>query len=71
MKNFISTFFLCLIVCGVATFFLAHLIFSNILAIIVFIAFLLAVLITAFINLETKIEELEKKIEELLNDKQD
>ncbi|KUO53561.1 MAG: hypothetical protein APF76_12190 [Desulfitibacter sp. BRH_c19] len=71
MKNFISTFFACLVVCGVAAFFFAGLIFTNIWAMIIFVAFLLAVLITAFVNQESRIEELEKKMEQLLNKKQD
>lgn len=70
MKEFISTFFVCLIVCGVATFFFAGLIINNIWGIIVMVAFLLAVLITVFISQESRIEELEKKMEKLLNDKQ-
>jgi len=38
---------------------------------IVFVAFILAMVITAFMNQESRIVELEKKIEQLLNDKQD
>ncbi|MGE4284693.1 MAG: hypothetical protein AB7G87_13445 [Clostridia bacterium] len=71
MKEFISTFFICLVVCGVATFFFAGLIFDNIWGIIIIVAFLLAVFITAFMNQDSRIEELEKKMEKLLNDKQD
>ncbi len=69
MKGFVSTFFVCLIVCGVITFFFAGLILNNIWNITIVIAFLLAVLITVFINQESRIEELEKKLEELLNNK--
>ncbi len=71
MKNFISTFFACLVVCWIATFFFVGLIANNIWAIIIIVAFLLAVLITVFMNQESRIEELEKKIEQLLNKKQD
>lgn len=71
LKEFINTFFACLVVCGVATFFFAGRILNNIWAIIIIVAFLLAVLITVFMNQESRIEELEKKIEKLLNDKQD
>lgn len=70
LKEFISTFFICLVVCGIATFF-AGLILNNIWAIIVIVAFLLAVLITAFMNQESRIEDLEKKMEKTLNNKQD
>ncbi len=71
MKNFISTFFACLVLCVVAAFFFAHLIFTNIWAIVIFVAFLLAVFITAFMNHESRIEELEKKMEQLLNKTQE
>ncbi|MBM4763843.1 hypothetical protein [Bacillus sp. B15-48] len=71
MKEFISTFFVCLVICGIATFFFAGLILSNIWYITILIAFLLAVIITVFINQESRIEELEKKVEEVLNNKQD
>jgi cell division protein FtsB len=47
------------------------LIVENIWALIIFIAFVLAVLITVFIKQESRIEELEKKMEELLSNKQD
>ncbi len=69
MKEFISTFFICLVICGVATFFFAGLILNNIWAIVIIVAFLLAVLITAFMNQESRIEELEKKMENSLNNK--
>lgn len=71
MKDFISTFFACLVVCVVAAFLFAGFFVTNIWAMIIFVAFLLAVLITIFMNQETRIEELEKKMEKLLNKKQD
>ena len=71
MKGFISTFFICLVVCWVATIFFVGLIINNLWSIIFTVAFLLALLITAFMDHETRIEELEKKMEKLLNDKQD
>ncbi|SDL05626.1 hypothetical protein [Natronincola ferrireducens] len=70
MKGFISTFFACIVICLIATFFFASFL-DNIWAIIVFIAFLLAVLITVFLNQESRIEELEKKMEKLLNNELD
>ncbi len=71
MKEFISTFFICLVVCWIATFFFAAFILNNIWAIIVVVAFLLAVLITVFMNQVSRIDELEKKMEKLLNNNQD
>ncbi len=71
LKEFISTFILCLIVCWVATFFFVGLIINNIWAIVIIVAFLLAVLITAFMNQQSRIEELERKMEKSLNNKQD
>jgi len=67
LKNFISTFF----ACGVAIFIFANIIFTNIWAMVVFGAFILAVVITVFINQESRIEELEKKMKQLLHKKQD
>ncbi|MDD3706216.1 MAG: hypothetical protein PHC45_09180 [Clostridiaceae bacterium] len=71
MNGFISTFFVCLITCGIFTFLFAGLILSNIWYITIVVAFLLAVAITIYMNQETRIEELEKKMEELSNNKQD
>ena len=69
MKNFISTLFASLIVCSVAAFFFAGLISTNFWAMVFFVSFLLAVLITVLMNQDSKIEELEKKMEQLLNNK--
>lgn len=71
MKEFISTFFICLVICCIAVFFFAGLILNNIWAITILIAFLLAVIITVFMKQETRIEELEKKVENLLDNNQD
>ncbi|KHF37987.1 hypothetical protein [Halalkalibacter okhensis] len=71
MKEFIGVFFACLVICYVATFFFAGLILDNFWAIVTLIAFFLSVFITIFIKQETRIEELEKKVEKLLNNKQD
>jgi len=70
MKGFVSTFFACIFICLIATFSFASFLY-NIWAMIVFVAFILAMGITAFMNQESRIGELEKKIEQLLNDKQD
>ncbi|WP_400163237.1 hypothetical protein ACAF76_007130 [Brevibacillus sp. TJ4] len=71
MKEFLGTFFACLVICYVATFFFAGLLLSNIWAIATLIAFFLSVFITIFIKQETRIEELEKKVETLINNKQE
>ena len=65
MKNFIGTFIICLIVCYLFLFFGGVLIFENIWALIIFTAFIIAILITTFISQETKIEELEKRVKAL------
>ncbi len=65
MKNFISTFFMSLVICVVGAFLFAGLLVNTLWASIFAIAFVLSVLITAFINLESRLLELEKKIEKL------
>lgn len=65
MKNFFGTFVICLILCGVITFFFAGLLLSNIWYITVVVALFLSILILAFTNLDFKIEQLEKKIEQM------
>lgn len=67
MKNFLSTFFICLVLCAVLTFFFAGIFIGNIWRIMVLVAFLLSLLITAFMHQDTRIEALEKKIEQLQN----
>ena len=70
LKEFAPTFFICLIVCWVATLFFLGFLLDNIYAIIFVVAFLLAVLITIFEKQETRIKDLEQKMEKLLIDKQ-
>ncbi|MBU8908884.1 hypothetical protein [Desertibacillus haloalkaliphilus] len=71
MKNFIGTFLACIVVTYIFSFFFLALIVENIWAFIILISFVLAVFITVFIKQESRIEELEKKMEELSSDKQD
>ncbi|MFC0472280.1 hypothetical protein ACFFHM_17730 [Halalkalibacter kiskunsagensis] len=71
LKEFMGTFLACIVICWIFTFFFLGLIVENIWALIIFISFVLAVLITVFIKQESRIEELEKKMEELLSNKQD
>lgn len=71
MKEFIGVFLACIVICWIFSFFFLGLIVENIWALIIFISFMLAVLITIFIKQESRIEDLEKKVEKLLNNKQD
>lgn len=65
MKSFLGTFAISLILCYIFLFFGGVLIFENFWAILVFVAFIIAILITAFVHQETKIEELEIRIKTL------
>ncbi|MPM25367.1 hypothetical protein SDC9_71858 [bioreactor metagenome] len=65
MKQFLSTFVISVVLCYVFLFFGGALIFENYLVILVFVALIISLLITAFIHQETKIEELEARIKTL------
>jgi len=67
MKEFISTFFICLVICSVAAFVFAGLILDSLFGILIVISFIISVFITIFVKQESKIDELEKKVESLLN----
>lgn len=67
MKDFIMLF----IVFFVFILFFGGIIFTNVWVIIVLIFMILATIAKGFINQSSKIEELEKKVEQLLQDKQD
>lgn len=69
MKEFIGTFLACIVICWIGAFFFLGLLLENIWALIIFVAFVLAVFITIIIKQETRMEELEKKVEQLLNNK--
>lgn len=71
MKEFIGTLFACIFICWVFVFFLLGFIIENIWALVILIAFVLAVFITILIKQEARIEELENKMETLLSNKQD
>lgn len=71
MKDFFAIFIASLILCLIIIFFFGGLLFTNIWAILVLISLLSAIIIKIFINLDLRIIELEKKIEQLLNNKQD
>ena len=65
MKNFLGTFVTSLILCYIFLFFGGFIIFENLWAVLILASFIIAILITAFIHQETKIEELEKRISTL------
>ena len=65
MKKFIGTFAISLILCYLFLFFGGVMIFENFWAILVLVAFIIAILITVFTHQETKIEELEARIKTL------
>lgn len=65
MKSFLGTFAVSLIMCYVFLLFGGVFILQNFWAMLVFVALIIAVLITAFLSLETKIEMLKNKIEGL------
>ncbi|WP_313340460.1 hypothetical protein [Sedimentibacter sp.] len=70
MKDFIALFIVCFVICLIVIFFTGGIIFTNIWAIIALISMILAIIAKNFINQSDKIEELEKKIEQLLKDEQ-
>lgn len=71
MRDFISMFFACLFICCIVIFFFADFFFSSLWGIIIIIALFFAILITGFYKQAIRIENLEKKVEDLLSNKQD
>ncbi|MRG86052.1 hypothetical protein [Salinibacillus xinjiangensis] len=71
MKEFMGTFLACIVICWLFSFFFLGLIVENIWALMILIAFVIAVIITVFIKQEARMEELERKMEEVLSNKQD
>lgn len=67
LKEFIGTFLACVIVCSIFSFFFLGLIVEYIWFAIILVAFVFAVLITAFIKQEARIEELEQRVEQFLS----
>lgn len=67
LRDFIATFLGCFVVVLIGTFFLGNFILSNIWGLIIFFTFLLTVFITVFLKQQIRIENLEKKIEKLIN----
>lgn len=64
IKRFFETFVICFIMCGIFLFF-GPLIIQSVIAFIGTIALFFAVLISTYIELQTKIEELENRIKAL------
>lgn len=71
MKEFIGTFLVSIFICWMFAIFFIGFIVENAWVLIIFIAFVLAVIVTIFIKLVSRIEDLERKVEKLLNNKQD
>lgn len=71
LKKFMEIFLFCIVFVWIFGFFFLGLIVENTLALIIFIAFILAVFITIFVKQESRIEKLEKKMEELLSNRQE
>jgi hypothetical protein len=65
MKSFLRTFVICIILSYVFLLIIGGLISENGLALVVFVAFVITVLITIFTNQESKIEDLEKRLTKL------
>lgn len=71
MKDFFSTFLICVVACWIFVFFFLGIILENLWLLIFFIAFVMAAFITIIIKQETRIEELEKKVEKVLRDREE
>lgn len=65
MKLFLRTFVICIILSYCFLLIIGELISENGLALLVFVAFVITVLITIFTNQESKIEDLEKRLTKL------
>lgn len=70
MKGFLETFVVCLILCAAVTFLGAGLLLSNIWADVAVVALLLAISVTAYMNQDARIDQLEKTVEQLQKEKQ-
>ncbi len=65
MKNFLSIFAICLIVCTLFLSFGGYLIFEHFWLLIGLVSLFFAILISAYVGQQIKIEELEGRIEAL------
>lgn len=66
MKEFITVFIACLVFGGAFTFLFAGYLLDNIWGTFLIIAFLLSALLTVLMKMSIKIEDLEKKVENLM-----
>jgi len=71
LRDFIAAFLGCFIVVLIGIFFLGGFILSNIWGLIIFVTLLLSVIVTVFWKQQIRIENLEMKLEKLLNPEQD
>lgn len=69
MKDFLTIFIACFVLILIVLFFFGGLLFTNIWAIIILISLILSILIKTFISLALKVEELEKRIDEIMEDR--
>lgn len=65
IKSFLQTFLICIVLCLLASVFFLPLLAQSFWASLLAAALLLAVLITAFLHLESKIEALEEQLAQL------
>ncbi len=70
MKGFLGNFAICLVVCLVGTFLFAGLLAQSVWASAVCTALVMAICITAHVGQTTRIEALEKRIEQLEGQKE-
>lgn len=71
LKAFVGTFIKTLIVSVILLFLFGGLIFENLWGFIIFFALFVSILITAFMEQDSRIGKLENQLEQMLNDKKD
>lgn len=71
MRDFIAAFIGCFMVVMIGLFFLGGLIFTNIWGLILALTFILTVIVTVFWKQQIRLENLERKVDMLLNGEQD
>ena len=65
MRSFLAAFFACLVVLTIGAILFLNLLAHNFWALLIFLAFLSALVLSAFINHATRIEELEARLSAL------
>lgn len=71
MKNFLSTFLISFVMLWLFLFFGGTLIFENLFALLVVVAFVLALLISGFVQQDAKMETLEARLKALEETRRD